>query len=80
MAGIRGIAHRTEFLAEPENTVRAFRAVAEAGADIVELDVRLSADGELVVHHDATIPVRGRSFQSPRSLWSRRGGCTTGSG
>ena len=38
--------------AEPENTVPAFRRAAAMGADAVELDVRRSADGVLVVHHN----------------------------
>ncbi len=46
------IAHRGASQAAPENTVAAFRRAAEMGADMVELDVRRSADGRLVVHHD----------------------------
>ena len=38
----------------PENTLAAFEKAALDGADGIELDVRLSADGELVVVHDAT--------------------------
>jgi glycerophosphoryl diester phosphodiesterase len=37
----------------PENTVEAFAAAATLGADGVELDVHRTADGALVVHHDA---------------------------
>jgi glycerophosphoryl diester phosphodiesterase len=36
-----------------ENTLAAFSAAREQGADGVELDVHRSADGALVVHHDA---------------------------
>ena len=39
-----------------ENTLAAFRAAVEQGADGIELDVRLSADEVLVVHHDAHLP------------------------
>jgi glycerophosphoryl diester phosphodiesterase len=49
------IAHRGASHAEPENTVRAFRRAADIGADAVELDVRTTADGVLVVHHDAEL-------------------------
>ncbi|MCB0955889.1 MAG: glycerophosphodiester phosphodiesterase, partial [Ilumatobacter sp.] len=35
-----------------ENTVAAFRRAGEMGADAVELDVRRTADGVLVVHHN----------------------------
>ena len=46
------LAHRGASRAERENTVLAFRAAGDMGADGVELDVRLTADGHLVVHHD----------------------------
>ena len=39
-----------------ENTLEAFSEARRLGADGVELDVRLTADGALVVHHDAEIP------------------------
>lgn len=47
------IAHRGVSVEFPENTVAAFAAAASRGADGVELDVRSSRDGSLVVHHDA---------------------------
>jgi glycerophosphoryl diester phosphodiesterase len=50
------IAHRGASHAERENTVAAFRRAGATGADAVELDVRVSIDGELVVHHDAELP------------------------
>ena len=49
------IAHRGLTSAAPENTVAAFRAAVDAGADGVELDVRLSRDGEVVVLHDPSL-------------------------
>jgi glycerophosphoryl diester phosphodiesterase len=39
-----------------ENTIAAFLAARDAGADGVELDVRRTADDVLVVHHDPTLP------------------------
>jgi glycerophosphoryl diester phosphodiesterase len=49
-------AHRGSSGLAPENTEAAFeRAIAE-GADYVETDVQLSADGELVIIHDVTLP------------------------
>lgn len=48
--------HRGASLAAPENTLEAFRLAGELGADGVELDVRRSADGELVLVHDAVLP------------------------
>jgi len=47
------IAHRGASRAAPENTLEAFRLARRQGADMVELDVRRTADGVLVVHHDA---------------------------
>jgi glycerophosphoryl diester phosphodiesterase len=47
------LAHRGACRQAPENTVAAFARARELGADGVELDVRRSADGVLVVHHDA---------------------------
>ncbi len=43
-----------------ENTLDAFAEARRLGADGVELDVRLTADGALAVHHDAEIPGRRR--------------------
>ena len=39
----------------PENTIEAFHAAAEAGADGIELDVQMTRDGELVTAHDETV-------------------------
>ena len=49
------IAHRGDPLAHRENTLAAFSAAVAAGADMIELDVRCTADGEAVVFHDATL-------------------------
>ncbi len=46
------VAHRGASAAQPENTVVACQGALADGADWVELDVRTSADGQLVVHHD----------------------------
>jgi glycerophosphoryl diester phosphodiesterase len=50
------LAHRGASGGTSENTVEAFCEARRLGADGVELDVRRSADGALVVHHDAEIP------------------------
>jgi len=47
------IAHRGAREAAQENTLPAFRLAREFGAEWVELDVRRTADGVCVVHHDA---------------------------
>lgn len=59
------IAHRGGALLAPENTVEAFRAAEAAGAEIVETDVRLSADGVLVCLHDADL---NRIAGDPRAV------------
>lgn len=46
------IAHRGDAKNYPENTLSAFTAALENGADAIELDVHLTNDGELIVHHD----------------------------
>jgi len=48
-------AHRGGCALGPENTFAAFDLGRAAGADGLELDVHLSADGVPVVHHDATL-------------------------
>ncbi len=48
-------AHRGGSALAPENTVAAFDRGLALGADGLELDVHLSLDGEVVVHHDATL-------------------------
>ncbi|WP_294527344.1 glycerophosphodiester phosphodiesterase [uncultured Allofournierella sp.] len=48
-------AHRGASQYAPENTLEAFRLAMEQGAEGIELDVHLSADGELVVIHDETL-------------------------
>ena len=50
------MAHRGASHEAPENTLAAFRRAVAIGADQVELDVRLTVDGALAVHHDPTLP------------------------
>jgi glycerophosphoryl diester phosphodiesterase len=47
--------HRGACGLRPENTLDSFAAALEDGASILELDVRASADGEVVVFHDDTL-------------------------
>jgi glycerophosphoryl diester phosphodiesterase len=49
------IAHRGASGTRPENTLVAFRRAEELGAQMVELDVQLSRDGEVIVLHDWTL-------------------------
>jgi glycerophosphoryl diester phosphodiesterase len=48
------IAHRGASREAPGNTPAAFEAAIAAGADAIELDVRRTTDGVLVVHHNAS--------------------------
>jgi glycerophosphoryl diester phosphodiesterase len=52
---IEVFAHRGLHVSERENTRAAFRAAVELGVDGVELDVRRTLDGVLVVHHDPSV-------------------------
>src|SRR5580698_2036954 len=56
-------AHRGGSSLAPENTIAAFDNGLALGADGLELDVHLSRDGVVVVHHDRTLdrttPLRG---------------------
>jgi glycerophosphoryl diester phosphodiesterase len=55
------IAHRGASAVAPENSLAAMRAARAAGADAVEIDVRLCRGGEVVVVHDADVArVAGR--------------------
>lgn len=49
------ISHRGEHLHHPENTLAAFRAAIDAGVDFIEVDVRTTSDGKLVLMHDGTV-------------------------
>lgn len=48
-------AHRGASAHAPENTLGAFKLALELGAHGIELDAKLSADGDIVVIHDATV-------------------------
>lgn len=52
---VLGFAHRGGALEYPENTLHAFRGGLAAGAHALELDVHATADGHLVVSHDARV-------------------------
>lgn len=49
------VAHRGDHTEAPENTLTAYRNAIKNGVDYVEIDLRTSKDGELVIMHDGTI-------------------------
>jgi len=55
MPGIMLTAHRGASFEDAENTFSAFRTAVEAGADMIEFDVRMTRDGVPVILHDQTV-------------------------
>ena len=53
--GVQVIAHRGGAAHRPENTLAAFQHAAQLGADMLEMDLRVTADGAIVAIHDATV-------------------------
>ena len=49
------VGHRGNRAHAPENTIESFAQAVAAGADAIEFDVHISADGIPVVHHDRTL-------------------------
>jgi glycerophosphoryl diester phosphodiesterase len=49
------VAHRGASADAPENTMPAFQLAVDMGADAIELDVHLTADGKLAIIHDETL-------------------------
>ncbi|MEQ8910438.1 MAG: glycerophosphodiester phosphodiesterase family protein [Vicingaceae bacterium] len=62
------IAHRGASGVAPENTLSAFRKAVEIGVDRIEMDLRQSVDGEVVVIHDKTIVRTTNGWGSVRKL------------
>lgn len=70
------VGHRGAAALAPENTLAGFRKAAEVGAQMVELDAKLSADGIVICHHDnelgrtsdGTGPVAVQDFAALRAL------------
>ncbi len=52
---VLNIAHRGASACRPENTLEAFTKAVILGADMIEMDVRQTVDGHLVLLHDGTV-------------------------
>ena len=61
------IGHRGGAGLAPENTLTAFQRACEIGVDAIELDVLLTADGKIVVHHDYTL--KPEMTRTPDGEW-----------
>ena len=66
------IGHRGAAGLAPENTLASFRKACEVGVDAIELDVFLTADDNVAVHHDYTLKPEITKTADGRWL-SRRG-------
>lgn len=55
---------------EPENTLAAFRRAHGTGAGGLELDLRPSQDGKLVVHHNAWVRTKAGRWAIARTSWA----------
>jgi len=55
---------------QPENTLAAFRQAIASGAEAIEIDLRGTKDGKIVVMHDATVDrtTNGRGAVADKSL------------
>ncbi len=73
---VLNVAHAGGDLEAPHSTLFAMKTAVRAGTDVLEMDVRLSADGVLIVHHDETVdrttevtgPVRDRTLAELQAL------------
>jgi glycerophosphoryl diester phosphodiesterase len=73
------IAHRGFSAIAPENTLEAFERALDVGAEVLECDVQLSADGVAVVLHDPTVDRTTDGHGRVRELaWSQIRGLDAG--
>ncbi len=72
MHTIFACAHRGNSSKYRENTLLAIRSAIDSGAEVIEIDVRLSRDGEVVVIHDPTLErLWGVSANVAERDWSK---------
>ncbi len=74
-------AHRGNTGLAPENTLATYQHALEAGVNLIEIDVRTSSDGRLVILHDGSLdrttnghgPIKSLSFDEIKSLSAGKG-------
>lgn len=66
--GLVVIAHRGSHVHYPENSITSIEDAIRLGADYVELDVRTSKDGYLVLNHNETVDARSNGKGAVRDL------------
>lgn len=64
------VSHRGDWRNAPENSLLAFRNCIEMGVDMIEIDLKMTKDGHLILMHDKTIDrtTDGKGFPSDYSL------------
>ncbi len=62
------VAHRGKACGYPENSLSGFEQVLKNGADYIEIDVRTTADGFLVISHDGSLKRTTKSKEQIRDL------------
>lgn len=68
---VANIAHRGASKQAPEHSLRALALALAQGADVLELDLRITADGQLVVAHDRTLErTTGLPIEIARTHWT----------
>lgn len=66
------VCHRGDHTHAPENTLAGFANAIADGADYVEIDLRTTADSQLVIMHDATVNrMTGDSGQIGKMTWEK---------
>ena len=64
---VQVIGHRGAAGLAPENTLAAFRKALDLGVDALEMDVLITAAGEVVVHHDFAL--KPETTRTPDGKW-----------
>lgn len=63
------VGHRGAAGEAPENTLESFALAVEQGADMIELDVQLTADGKLAVAHDHLLRLGGKELRPEETAY-----------